>query len=116
MNQARLTEHRFAISLGGVVSSGNTEFGLCPSFRVPAASGCSGACSCPDANRFVEHAPLRGAKPQGTELGSRLSISGLSRRLGEQRCSSLALQLLFLRASESMGNHDSKVVDADSVD
>jgi hypothetical protein len=29
---------------------------------------------------------------------------------------SLALQLLFLRASESMGNHDSKVVDADSVD
>jgi hypothetical protein len=28
----------------------------------------------------------------------------------------LALQLLFLRASESMGNHDSKVVDADSVD
>ena len=30
------------------------------------------------------------------------------------RC--LALQLLFLRASESMGNHDSKVVDADSVD
>jgi hypothetical protein len=30
--------------------------------------------------------------------------------------SDLALQLLFLRASESMGNHDSKVVDADSVD
>jgi len=28
----------------------------------------------------------------------------------------LALQLLFLKASESMGNHDSKVVDADSVD
>jgi hypothetical protein len=28
----------------------------------------------------------------------------------------LALQLLFLRASESMGNHDSRVVDADSVD
>jgi hypothetical protein len=28
----------------------------------------------------------------------------------------LALQLLYLKASESMGNHDSKVVDADSVD
>jgi hypothetical protein len=29
---------------------------------------------------------------------------------------SLTLQLLYLKASESMGNHDSKVVDADSVD
>jgi Leucine-rich repeat (LRR) protein len=29
---------------------------------------------------------------------------------------SLALQLLYLKASESMGNHDSRVVDADSVD
>ena len=28
----------------------------------------------------------------------------------------LALQLLFLKVSESMGNHDSKVVDADGVD
>jgi hypothetical protein len=28
----------------------------------------------------------------------------------------LTLQLLFLRASESMGNHDSKIVDAGSVD
>ena len=28
----------------------------------------------------------------------------------------LALQLLFLRASESMGNHDSEIVDAGSVD
>ena len=28
----------------------------------------------------------------------------------------LALQLLFLEASESMGNHDSKIVDAGSVD
>jgi three-Cys-motif partner protein len=34
----------------------------------------------------------------------------------EKRLIDLALQLLFLRASESMGNHDSKVVDADSVD
>jgi hypothetical protein len=28
----------------------------------------------------------------------------------------LALQLLLLRASESMGNHDSNIVDAGSVD
>jgi hypothetical protein len=28
----------------------------------------------------------------------------------------LALQLRFLRGSESMGNHDSKIVDAGSVD
>jgi hypothetical protein len=28
----------------------------------------------------------------------------------------LALQLPFLQVSESMGNHDSKIVDADSVD
>jgi hypothetical protein len=28
----------------------------------------------------------------------------------------LALQLPFLRVSESMGNHDSKIVDADGVD
>jgi EAL domain-containing protein (putative c-di-GMP-specific phosphodiesterase class I) len=28
----------------------------------------------------------------------------------------LALQLPFLQISESMGNHDSKIVDADSVD
>jgi hypothetical protein len=38
--------------------------------------------------------------------------------LGDEvdRLIALALQLLFLRASESMGNHDSRVVDADSVD
>ena len=28
----------------------------------------------------------------------------------------LALQLPFLKISESMGNHDSKIVDADGVD
>jgi hypothetical protein len=28
----------------------------------------------------------------------------------------LALQLLFLKVSESMGNHDSKIVDAGGVD
>jgi hypothetical protein len=33
-----------------------------------------------------------------------------------QRPRGLALQLRFLWASESMGNHDSKIVDAGSVD
>jgi hypothetical protein len=33
-----------------------------------------------------------------------------------EHCSELALQLLFLKASESMGNHDSEVVGACSVD
>ncbi len=35
---------------------------------------------------------------------------------GREILDRLALQLLFLRASESMGNHDSKIVDAGSVD
>jgi len=30
--------------------------------------------------------------------------------------SNLTLQLPFVRLSESMGNHDSNIVDADSVD
>jgi hypothetical protein len=34
----------------------------------------------------------------------------------EQAVFGLALQLPFLQISESMGNHDSKIVDADSVD
>ena len=34
----------------------------------------------------------------------------------ELRQTSLTLQLPFLRISESMGNYDSKIVDADSVD
>jgi hypothetical protein len=32
------------------------------------------------------------------------------------RVTELALQLPFLKISESMGNHDSKIVEADSVD
>src|SRR6202022_2108016 len=35
---------------------------------------------------------------------------------GVSLSSGLALQLPFLKASESMGNHDSKIVDAGSVD
>jgi hypothetical protein len=34
----------------------------------------------------------------------------------QARHSRLALQLPFLQISESMGNHDSKIVDAASVD
>jgi hypothetical protein len=38
-------------------------------------------------------------------------------RLQRQKCpTDLALQLPFLKISESMGNHDSKIVDVDSVD
>ncbi len=37
------------------------------------------------------------------------------RRTGHWARASLALQLLFLRASESMGNHDSNVVGAGRV-
>jgi hypothetical protein len=33
-----------------------------------------------------------------------------------QARNALALQLPFLKISESMGNHDSKIVDTDSVD
>jgi len=33
-----------------------------------------------------------------------------------KKCNVLALQLIFLKASESMGNHDSEIVDAGSVD
>jgi hypothetical protein len=52
-------------------------------------------------------------------VGSYLAAAGLYGRLAEaarRRLERLSLQLLYLKASESMGNHDSKVVDADSVD
>jgi hypothetical protein len=38
------------------------------------------------------------------------------KRLGELTDVGLALQLPFSKVSESMGNHDSKIVDAGSVD
>jgi hypothetical protein len=44
--------------------------------------------------------------PPGDALQQVFGVEGLA----------LTLQLLYLKASESMGNHDSKVVDADSVD
>jgi hypothetical protein len=46
----------------------------------------------------------------GTALKGELAIAR------EEPEAGLALQLPFLRISESMGNHDSKIVDADSVD
>jgi len=36
--------------------------------------------------------------------------------LGSVSATRLALQLLYRKVSESMGNHDSKIVDWDSVD
>jgi hypothetical protein len=41
----------------------------------------------------------------------------MSQKLDAEKIdAALALQLPFPRISESMGNHDSKIVDADSVD
>jgi hypothetical protein len=37
-------------------------------------------------------------------------------RAAKNDITSLALQLPFMQVSESMGNHDSKIVDAASVD
>jgi hypothetical protein len=47
---------------------------------------------------------LRGTSP----LAQRTRVNGVECRL--------ALQLPFMEFSESMGNHDSKIVGADSVD
>ena len=47
-------------------------------------------------------------------LGRRIAL--LFMRLLGKRTIGLALQLRFLRDSESMGNHDSKIVDAGRVD
>jgi hypothetical protein len=48
--------------------------------------------------------------PDGLQL-----MGSPERPLLIERCFALALQLLFISASESMGNHDSKIVDAGSV-
>jgi hypothetical protein len=49
-----------------------------------------------------------GSKPSAVPPGSFLKVADADPLL--------ALQLPFLTISESMGNHDSKIVDADSVD
>ena len=45
-----------------------------------------------------------------------LSLGDFALRESERSYSYLALQLPFLQISESMGNHDSKIMDAASVD
>jgi hypothetical protein len=64
--------------------------------------------------RKVRLARLLARVPAGIELNDHTDVDGAV--VFRHVCVGLALQLLFLRASESMGNHDSKVVDADSVD
>ncbi len=58
-------------------------------------------------------APFNGYYPQGASY----SIQKMNRQaMWGLAPSGLALQLPFMQVSESMGNHDSKIVDADSVD
>ena len=52
-------------------------------------------------------APSGGQQMSGDRVGRRLARTGYR---------ALALQLPSMKLSESMGNHDSKIVDADSVD
>jgi hypothetical protein len=42
--------------------------------------------------------------------------AGLDRPAGKRKPAGLALQLPFMSGSESMGNHDSEIVDAGRVD
>ncbi len=56
----------------------------------------------------VLEASLRNNVPHASVCGGRAQCSTCLRVL--------ALQLLFMELSESMGNHDSKIVDAGSVD
>jgi hypothetical protein len=44
------------------------------------------------------------------------SDNGYNATYPQERDYALALQLPFMQVSESMGNHDSKIVDAASVD
>ena len=46
----------------------------------------------------------------------RVHSDAICEEIGERLSVALALQLLFWDVSESMGNHDSEVVDASSVD
>jgi hypothetical protein len=52
----------------------------------------------------------------GTELKSSNAASFVMPAAANHHSAGLALQLPFLQVSESMGNHDSKIVDAASVD
>jgi hypothetical protein len=65
-------------------------------------------------NLFLLNRSIHRALPKRTELVRRFSmVAALDKR---KRGAILALQLPFLQVSESMGNHDSKIVDAGGVD
>jgi hypothetical protein len=55
----------------------------------------------------------RYASFRGTKRDAEIELAKL---IAAADAGTLALQLPFLTISESMGNHDSKIVDADSVD
>jgi len=56
------------------------------------------------------------AERRDWEIVPEFTDEGISGAKGRDKRPGLALQLLFLKASESMGNHDSEIVDAGSVD
>ena len=56
-------------------------------------------------------AEMRGVTATEIKIGQTMPYSGPVSAFG-----ALALQLPFRKVSESMGNHDSKIVGADSVD
>src|SRR5216683_1923011 len=62
--------------------------------------------------------PLRIAQHQSNQgLSPFFRLESIFYRFGNPVCKqALALQLLFREVSESMGNHDSEIVDASSVD
>ena len=59
--------------------------------------------------------PIRFQRPARTRQPAKSERTAGLLRLGKGPCGGLALQLLFLRTSESMGNHDSNVVGAGRV-
>jgi hypothetical protein len=64
----------------------------------------------------AESAAIDLRSAQLDQLEQLLVEAGLASRLARRRDYVIALQLPFLQISESMGNHDSKIVDAASVD
>src|SRR5450755_1492204 len=64
--------------------------------------------------RLILHLYLSSRRPR-LETVDR-TMSSLTPHFSQFLCSSLALQLRFLKGSESMGNHDSNIVDACCVD
>jgi hypothetical protein len=88
MSQARqIAEHSLAISLGRVRLVTQYRIGLSHSFPRAGGERLFWRVLVSDATD-LRTCPIRGAKPRGTELRPRLSVSGLSRPPREQRCSS----------------------------